>query len=583
VSRNTLSDPLGKVVALILLSLLGVLAGRPAVAAPGDASPDAYFGPTPQPSGNGMPASFNPGPPTAPIQTIRPSGWPGATPADATNAPGTVMPPAGYPGPNGSLPGVSIAPYQQPQPGEARLDGIAPIGNPSAGMGQNGPMAGGCPQGPSAVAPYCNAAPQTQFTPYCNNVPPTQTQYAPYSPAYGQGPPAGQPSPPAYNSNSSPPPGGQNGIGPARPDGAPAAAAKEVANVSRMEPCTSTQIFARVGSDVILAADVMPRINELLAARLKDVPREQIKQMPPQQLDAVRVAWAKQMLEEFVKVKLVYLDAKQEIPKEHFPDVEKKIEEVFDKDEVPRIMARLKVNSRPEMENKLRANGTTLERERQAHLERFLAEQWKLEKVKISKEISEEETIRYYREHVKEFEHPAQARWEELMTRIASYPTRAAALDALAQMGNAVIHGASLAEIAKARSDGPTASKGGTHAWTNRGSLVSEEMDQALFGLRIGAMSQIIEDKVGFHIIRVIERKDVYRTPFLEAQVMIRIKIKEERTKKETLAYIEKLREQTPVWIASDLSGGLIPLALDSLGSQTVKEAARPADNERQR
>jgi hypothetical protein len=545
-----------RAVVLMVVGALGLVAGPAAVAAPGDSSPDAYFGPAPQPSGMGMPLGFNPGPPTAPTQTIRPSGWPGAASADGANSRSATlpggMPAAGYAGPGGSLPGVSIAPYQQPQPGEARLDGIAPIGSPAAGPG-----------GPQGCAPAAA---------YGNNVGPAQAQYAPYSPAYagaaagqssGSSGPMAQPSPSAENSNGSNSP---------------------AANGAAIEPCSSTQIFARVGSDVILAADVMPRINELLMSRLKDVSPEQLKQIPPQQLDAIRIGWAKQMLEEYVKIKLVYLDARQAIPKEHFGDVEQKVGDIFDKEEVPKIMERLKATSRSEMENKLRVNGTTLERERQAHLEKLLAMQWQLDKVKISKEISEDETVSYYHEHIKEFEHPAQARWEELMTRISTHPSRAAACDALAQMGNAVIHGASFAEVAKAHSEGTTASQGGQHDWTSRGSLVNADMDRALFGLRIGEMSQIMEDAVGFHIIRVVERKDVSRTPFTEAQVMIRKKIKEARTKRETAAYIDKLREQTPVWIASDLSAGLIPLPLPSGNNNpAVQQAARPAGPETQR
>jgi parvulin-like peptidyl-prolyl isomerase len=487
---------LWKAAGLFVLLLWGVAAARSSSAAPADASPDAYFGPAPVPSSYpGMPASYVPGAPAAPQQTTRPSGWPGATPADGPTSPTTANPagmppggqrPAGYSGPGGSLPGTSLAPYQPPQPGEARLDGIAPVTAPAA-------------------------------------------------------------------------------------------------NAPAMQLCASSQIFARVGSDVILAADVMPRVNELILARLKEVTPEQLKQIPPEQFDSLRVAWAKKLLEEYVKIKLVYLDARREIPKEAMTNVEKKLNDLFDKEEVPKIMTRLKVTSRPEMESKLRANGTNMERERQAFIEMFLAKQWQQDKVKISEEISHEETIRYFRDHAKEFEHAAQARWEELMTRTSNYPSKAAAIDALAQMGNAVINGAAFAEVAKSRSDGPTASKGGSHDWTNQGSLVSEEMDRALFGLRIGAMSQIIEDKVGFHIVRVVERKELYRTPFTEAQVLIRSKIKEERTRRETTVYIEKLREQTPIWIASDLSVGLIPMPMPSGGEGNKEIATRPGDKETQR
>ena len=41
-------------------------------------------------------------------------------------------------------------------------------------------------------------------------------------------------------------------------------------------------------------------------------------------------------------------------------------------------------------------------------------------------------------------------------------------------------------------------------------------------------MSQPIEDDKGFHIVRVVERTEAGRKPFLEAQVEIREKLREE-------------------------------------------------------
>ena len=65
------------------------------------------------------------------------------------------------------------------------------------------------------------------------------------------------------------------------------------------------------------------------------------------------------------------------------------------------------------------------------------------------------------------------------------------------EMGNEVLRGGDFATMAQARSHGPTASKGGQHDWTSKGSLVSKEIDAAIFSLTVGRMSQIIEDSKG--------------------------------------------------------------------------------------
>ena len=59
----------------------------------------------------------------------------------------------------------------------------------------------------------------------------------------------------------------------------------------------------------------------------------------------------------------------------------------------------------------------------------------------------------------------------------------------------------------QAHSQDISATDGGVHSWTNKDSLVSEVLDEAIFTLPVGQLSQILEDKRGFHIVRVVERE----------------------------------------------------------------------------
>jgi parvulin-like peptidyl-prolyl isomerase len=148
---------------------------------------------------------------------------------------------------------------------------------------------------------------------------------------------------------------------------------------------------------------------------------------------------------------------------------------------------------------------------------------------------------------VAEFETPPQVRWEELMVRFNKYPNKEAAQNAIVEMGNQVFHGAPLADVAKKGSDGITAKDGGLRDWTSKGSLVSESLDRTLFGLPIGQLSQIIETEQGYHIIRVRDRKDTVRTPFVEAQVSIRNKLKDQKTKEQLQEFLAKIEKVTTV------------------------------------
>ena len=146
-------------------------------------------------------------------------------------------------------------------------------------------------------------------------------------------------------------------------------------------------------------------------------------------------------------------------------------------------------------------------------MQKTISQQWIHQKVKPDDEITHEEMLGSgIRAHLREFEKPPRARWEELMVRLSKYPSSEAAYAALAAMGNEVaLAGRPLAEVAKARSDGPTAADGGARDWTNQGSLAAEQLDRALFALPPGRLSPILESKTGLHIIRVLEREGLTR------------------------------------------------------------------------
>lgn len=321
-----------------------------------------------------------------------------------------------------------------------------------------------------------------------------------------------------------------------------------------LQPCEGSRIIARVGTEVILESDLVVRsMRDLeVIGGVREVIEANKDRIPPGELDVQRELLIKKILPSLIQTKLVYLDAKRAIPPEGWAQVERHINGVFDDTVLEKMMKRAGAGSARELDQKFRAMGTSLDRERRAYLEFEVARQYVHQQTKRDDEITYDHMVTYYRQNQGEFTAPARVRWEELLVRYAKHPDKAAAYDAIARLGNHVAAGSPFGKVAKAASDGVTAPEGGQRPWTNQGALVCKELDQALFQLPLGQLSPIIEGPTGFHIIRVTDREPSRVTPFLEAQTDIREKIVRQRTEKQMQEYLAKIESKTPVWTIFD-------------------------------
>ncbi|MCE5267393.1 MAG: peptidyl-prolyl cis-trans isomerase [Planctomycetaceae bacterium] len=312
-----------------------------------------------------------------------------------------------------------------------------------------------------------------------------------------------------------------------------------------LHSCDGTGRLAVVGQEVILEGDVVtPPVKEFI---LKSKDR-----MPPEEFEAQRMMLIRQSLQRRIETLLITQDAKRTIPSEGWTHVQSQLGKLFEDQELDKMMKQSNAASRGDLDRKLREFGSSLERVKMAWCEHELARQWVTQQVKPNDEVTYDQMVTYYRKHRDDFATRARAKWEELMVSYARYPSREAARDAIGRLGNQVLAGAPLADVAKTASDGVTAADGGRRDWTGKGSLVCREIDEVIFSLPIGQLSQIIEGPTGFHIVRVTQREEERVAPFLDAQRDIRDKIVKQRREKQIDEYLTKLKTRTPVWTVFD-------------------------------
>jgi hypothetical protein len=312
-----------------------------------------------------------------------------------------------------------------------------------------------------------------------------------------------------------------------------------------MQSLDNTRVVARVGPEVVLEGDLL---TPTALAWLDKVGGG----LTPEQVRELRSQICRQMIKQHVESLVVYVDACRTIPEDRLPEIRKKVNEAFDQQQLPRLVKEAGVANAMEYDQLLRSRGQSLDRIRKTFFERALAQQWIQQKVVNDDEIPHAEMIAWYQNHLADYDYPAKARFEQLTLKVTAGRSRGQAWSMLAAMGNEVMQGKPFADIARTRSEGPTAAAGGVYDWTTKGSLVSKVVDEAAFKLPVGQLSAILDDGSALHIIRVTERTEAGRTPFIEAQVGIRGTLQDERRKRQMDEYLATVRERTPVWTIFD-------------------------------
>jgi hypothetical protein len=196
----------------------------------------------------------------------------------------------------------------------------------------------------------------------------------------------------------------------------------------------------------------------------------------------------------------------------------------------------------------LRKKGNSLDGRQREFTDMMLGHLYIRSKVNRDPEVSISEINEYYLANKKEFFKPTRARWEQLSVLFRNHSSKEEAQKRIWEMGREAFYGGNLQAIAKEKSEEPFANEGGLHDWTAQGSLASAKLDQQIFSIPTGAMSEIIDDGDGFHIIRVLEREEAGITSLSEVQDEIRATIRKDKIVKSQAKVLEEMQIRIPVW-----------------------------------
>jgi peptidyl-prolyl cis-trans isomerase SurA len=205
--------------------------------------------------------------------------------------------------------------------------------------------------------------------------------------------------------------------------------------------------------------------------------------------------------------------------------------------------------TRAELEEALQREGISYDEYREQVSKQIRRTKLMQRQVRNVPDASDDDAKKFYDENPAEFE-----RAEEILVRhilIAVTPgsteeekasAKAKAEEALAEVRG----GGDLAEIAKRISAGPTAADGGSLGWIPRGDTVPD-FESAIFALGEGALSDVVETQIGFHISRVEGKRTARKIPFSEVKEIIKRRLVQDQIETEFKAWLDKLRQNAYV------------------------------------
>lgn len=167
-------------------------------------------------------------------------------------------------------------------------------------------------------------------------------------------------------------------------------------------------------------------------------------------------------------------------------------------------------------------------------------------KIKISEEDLQAEYKRYTRMEGEDSELHARHILVQVPPGASPEQVEAALTKAKALAEEARRPGVNFEELAKRKSEGPSAADGGDLGFFRRGVMLPA-FDKAAFALKDGEVSEPVRSSFGFHVITVVERRSVDVKPFEEVKAEIAERMRRQRTEKLVDQYVRELRQKATV------------------------------------
>lgn len=209
--------------------------------------------------------------------------------------------------------------------------------------------------------------------------------------------------------------------------------------------------------------------------------------------------------------------------------------------------------SEQEMEQALASEGITLKRLRERFRKQMMIRALHDIEIRSRIVVSPLEIEEYYHNHPEEFSRPLRLRIRSITIRKSEEArtkglTDEVAKERIEEARQRVLAGEDFGKVAREISEDNNASEGGLTDWIRPGEMI-RPIDEVLFKLEEGQISEVIETPVGYHFFQIVARDPGRQKPLEEARDEIYAKLYYQKSQARFREWMEELKRKAYISI----------------------------------
>jgi peptidyl-prolyl cis-trans isomerase SurA len=330
------------------------------------------------------------------------------------------------------------------------------------------------------------------------------------------------------------------------------------------------EIIARVNNEIITRSEFV---------RSRDQLKQEVQQQDPSNADRVFAQKQRDVLRDLIDQQLLLAKGK-DLGITGDTELVKRLDE---------MRKQMNLESMEELEKAAQSQGVSYEEFKQNLRNQIITQRVIGQEVGSHLAMTKEEEQKFYDEHKAEMLQPEQVRLSEILIAPkaagapgagADSPTPAPQADSEAQLSAAqakaqelleqIRKGGDFAELAKKNSDGPSAKDGGDLNYFKRG-ILAKELEDKVFAMKAGDVTDVIRTKQGFVILKVTEHQQEGVPGLKEVEPRIQDALYMQKLQPALRAYLTKLREEAFI----DIKPGYIDTGASAKQTKPVETTTR--------